>query len=170
MGNNINNKTLSEALDEIDDKTLIYLGAQSSFFDIATAGKLKSDIYLDNLSLILYKTAEIKVQLAKSNFSKALETPPVWKGPKEDESEDKSIKKYIETMSRWPNRLKSMKDNIQVLENYFEMFVPLKDRVVRDIYPRLDGSGICVIIHGNETGDYWMLSEKENDVKMLPQY
>lgn len=166
---NINNKTLSEVLAEIDDKTLVYLGAQSSFFDIATAGDMKRGEYLDGLSNALYKLAERKVQSAKSNFMKALKNPPPWKRANEGDSDDKSIDKYIESMYQWPKRLKSMKDSIQAAECYFEMFVPLKNRVVKSVYPRMDRTGVCIVVYGNEIGGYWMLSEKESGKKMLEQ-
>lgn len=50
----------------------------------------------------------------------------------------------------------SMRKKIDILENW----VPLGDRQIIDTYDRLTG-GKCVIVKGNENGDFWYREEYE---------
>lgn len=52
-------KSLTKVLQEIDGDALVFLGSQSSFFDIATAGEMRREGYIDTLSRKRMKRASV---------------------------------------------------------------------------------------------------------------
>lgn len=155
-------KSLPTVLAELDDNTLVYLGSASSFFDIAAAGELRKKKYMDDLSKRLEADGKDQADSMRKNFARLLKKPPVWEGPREGESEAYSIEKHLEAVSRWARKVKEAPQRIQDAERRVREFVPLKKRAVKDIYPRIDGTGVCVIVSGEEMGGYWFLDEKRS--------
>lgn len=122
-------KTLSEMLNEFEEETLIYLGSQTSFFDITPSTELKRDEYLKELNDALQKNAVHKFSVTYTRLMRMLEKVPL--------------------------------NTVKHLRTYAVHIKPLKERVIQKMYPRIDETGVCVIIEGNETGGYWFLSEKQ---------
>lgn len=162
-------KPLPEVLGSLDSDTLIYLGSWSNFFDIATAGELAQDGYLERLSCNLKLEMDKKADDTQRKFYNALSSPPNWARPKPDETVKKSIESYIDMMRRWPDRLAALQKRMEVATTNAGDFVQLKYRRVKDIYPRLDRTGICIIVPGSELGGYWFCDEKKCGKKMLSQ-
>lgn len=161
-------KPLPEVLGSLDSGTLVYLGSKSAFFDIATAGVMMSDGYLEQLTDILKRDTHSKAEAAKKRFNNALSHPPKWQGPNPGESIEKSIEEYITKMRRWPDKLVSKQKRKNTAIANANDFTPLEDRLVKDIYPRIDRTGVCVIVTGHESGGYWSLDEKQSGrVEML---
>lgn len=53
-------------------------------------------------------------------------------------------------------------EKAQYNEKYISEFEPIPDRKVLEIYKRLQGDGICVIVTGAENGQYWSVEEYRN--------
>ena len=156
-------KLLTQVLLEMDEETVVYIGSKSSFFDIETAGRLRGKEYMRDLSNALEKEAKEQVDSARREFDRALRNPPKWLGG-EDEKKEKSIAEYIDLISRWPQKLQSLQKRVATTE------MQIRKRRVKDIYPRIDGTGICVIVEGSECGSYWFAEEKKKKKKKKEAY
>lgn len=162
-----NRKSLTQALGELDERTLVYLGSASSFFDVATAGEMRQTKYLKKLSDDLHDSFKQAIESAKKNFLTALTHPPVWKEPDDEKDKDKSIEDYIALMYKQGDKLRRRQQAIPTAQEREKNFIPLCKRKVNKIYNRIDKTGVCIVIEGDEIGSYWFAEDKKSGKNRL---
>lgn len=151
---------LVDVLSELDDDTLVYIGSQSSYFDIVCTKQLKDSKYLNKLSESLHDAALKSIESAEYAVKKTMNNPPKFKdiAKKDDTHENAAI--YLKTISDYSKRIEREITSLREAEQKERDFIPLCKREVKDVYPRIDGTGICVVVTGGEVGKYWFAEEK----------
>ena len=135
---------LSDVIDKLSDDEVIHIGSDTGFFFVVSKSEYYRDI--DQISQDYLQTAhkKLKEHLKRiKNLNEDLRKPVV------DFAQIKTIQGKIRTAV----------DKAQYNESYISSFEPIPDRKVLEIYKRLQGDGICIIVTGDENGKYWSAEE-----------
>lgn len=135
---------LSDVIDKLPDDEVIHIGSDTGFFFAGSKTEYYRDI--DQISQDYLQTAhkKLKEHLKRiKNLNEDLRKPAV------DFAQIKTIQGKIRTAV----------EKAQYNESYISSFEPIPDRKVIEIYKRLQGDGICVIVTGDENGKYWSVEE-----------
>lgn len=152
--------TLLEELKKLDAQKMVFLGSGSAWLDIAKAGEMRKNGYLKKLSDREKQKLTNSLETAEKSLMWRLTHPPKWNPPTEKETLEDSINDYIHRMENRQKEIRSAQDSIVYRRGKVDRFVPLMEREVKDIYPRLSENGVCIVVHGEEDGDYWLVEEK----------
>ena len=135
---------LADVIDKLPDDEVIHIGSDTGFFFVGCKAEYYRDI--DQISQDYLQTAhkKLKEHLKRiKNLNEDLRKPVV------DFAQIKTIQGKIRTAV----------EKAQYNESYISSFEPIPDRKVIEIYKRLQGDGICVIVTGVENGKYWSAEE-----------
>ena len=135
---------LSDVIDKLPDDEVIHIGSDMVFFFAGSKTEYYRDI--DQISQDYLQTAhkKLKEHLKRiKNLNEDLRKPVV------DFAQTKTIQGKIRTAV----------EKAQYNESYISSFEPIPDRKVLEIYKRLQGDGICIIVTGDENGKYWSAEE-----------
>lgn len=136
--------TLADVIDNLPDDQVIYIGSDTGFFFIGSKAEYYRDI--ERISQDYLQTAHKKLKEHLKRIKKLNED---LKKPVVDFAQTKTIQGKIRTAV----------EKAQYNESYISSFEPITDRKVVEIYNRLQGDGICVIVTGAENGKYWSVEE-----------
>ena len=139
--------TLADVIDNLPDDQVIHIGSDTGFFFIGSKAEYYRDI--DQISQDYLQTAHKKLKEHLKRIKKLNED---LRKPVVDFAQTKTIQGKIRTAV----------EKAQYNEKYISEFEPIPDRKVIEIYNRLQGDGICVIVTGAENGKYWFQKEYEN--------
>lgn len=156
--------TLQEKIAEIkiNDGQYIHIGSGSGYFFIGTKEEYKFEI--DRISEEYRKRIEDKMTASAIALNeRKLFNPKIDVLPPTSTDE---IGGYIKALLDFERDLKNKisKEIADVKHNYetyhsskkeLESWIDFKDREVTDVYDRISGDGVAVIIKGCETGNYW---------------
>ena len=134
---------LDDCIEEMLDDVVLHIGSNSCFVFVGNRETYKADI--QGISKNLLKNA-------KRLLAKNLETME-----KEIKNMDPSGKEDM--LRRSARRIGSLYEWVENYRKYIQGFSPLMDRKVIDIYPRLQGDGIVIIVEGSEIGSFWTKEE-----------
>lgn len=136
--------TLADVIDNLPDDQVIHIGSDTGFFFVGSKAEYYRDI--DQISKDYLQTAHKKLKEHLKRIKKLNED---LKKPVVDFAQTKTIQGKIRTAV----------EKAQYNENYISTFEPITDRKVVEIYNRLQGGGICVVVTGAENGKYWSVEE-----------
>lgn len=135
---------LSDVIDKLPDDEVIYIGSDTGFFFAGSKTEYYRDI--DQISQDYLQTAHKKLKEHLKRIKKLNED---LRKPVVDFAQTKTIQGKIRTAV----------EKAQYNEKYISEFEPIPDRNVLEIYKRLQGDGICIIVAGDENGKYWSAEE-----------
>lgn len=133
-------KKLKDVIDFLPDNTLLHIGSKNGFLFVGDKTELTERI--EGISNDLVDTANTYYQKNKSMMESKIEKLINSKG---------MIPEFKEQIYKLAKYYKQYKN----YESYINNFVPIADRKILDIYPRIQKDGICIIISGSELGKYW---------------
>lgn len=136
--------TLADVIDKLPDDEVIHIGSNTGFFFVGSKAEYCRDI--DQIPQDYLQTAhkKLKEHLKRiKNLNEDLRKPVV------DFAQTKTVQGKIRTAV----------EKAQYNESYISSFEPIPDRKVIEIYKRLQGDGISVIVTGAENGKYWSAEE-----------
>lgn len=141
---------LEYVIKKTDDKTVMYIGGQSSFIFVGNKETYEKDI--EKISKRLIEAAK-RLREKNMNYMETL----VGKlfDPMSGEKE----------ISETKIKLKGCYENVNGLKKYIQNFKPVMYRRVIDMYPRIQNDGIIIIIEGKEIGKYWTRKEYDEEKK-----
>ena len=135
---------LADVIDNMPDDEVIRIGSDTGFFFVGSKAEYYRDI--DQISQDYLQTAHKKLKEHLKRIKKLNED---LKKPVVDFAQTKTIQGKIRTAV----------EKAQYNESYISSFEPIPDRKVLEIYKRLQGDGICIIVTGDENGKYWSAEE-----------
>lgn len=138
---------LADVIDKLPDDEVIHIGSDTGFFFVGRKDEYYRDI--DQISQDYLQTAHKKLKEHLKRIKKLNED---LKKPVVDFAQIKTIQGKIRTAV----------EKAQYNEKYISEFEPIPNRKVVEIYNRLQGDGICVVVTGAENGKYWFREEYEN--------
>lgn len=133
---------LDDCIGMLDD-VVLHIGSDSCFVFVGNRETYKADI--QGISKNLLKNA-------KRLLAKNLENME-----KEIKNMDPSGK--VDMLRKSARRIGSLYEWVENYRKYIQWFSPMMDRKVVDIYPRLQGDGIVIIVEGSEIGSFWTKEE-----------
>lgn len=138
---------LSDVIDKLPDDEVIHIGSDTGFFFVGSKAEYYRDIAQISQDYLQTAHKKLKEHLKRiKNLNEDLIKPVV------DFAQTKTIQGKIRTAV----------EKAQYNESYISAFEPIPDRKVLEIYKRLQGDGICVIVTGAENGKYWSVEEYRN--------
>lgn len=155
--------TLLETLSGLDEQKIVFVGSDSAWFDVARAGEIRQWEYIQKLSRREKRKLVKAAKNAEAYLDKLLRNPPAWDGLVMGDTMENSIKKYLEKLSAHQKTISRAYNNVITRNRKVDSFVPLWDRQVREVYPRISDEGLCISLYGDEKGDYWFIEEKYPD-------
>ena len=152
-----------EVLNGFDPQQIVFVGSDTAWFDVARAGEMRQDKYIKGLSRQQKREFEKMARNAQISLYNLLKNPPAWGGLVEGDTMEHSIEKYMETLQAHQETIRRAQNNVIKAKQRVDSFVPLWEREVKEVYPRISDSGICVSLFGEERGKYWLIEEKYPD-------
>ena len=155
---------LQSALNELNNEELVYIGSKSAFFFIGHPQEFIEQA--EDISAMWIRKCEKAKDKAYNNLIAHEEVKPKVgvNGVKQIYNVTTRKKEnvpvpYEELYKKWQQREASLKKTLENAEMAFEKFKPFLERVVKDSYKRIDGTGTVVIIRGSEVGNFWTYQE-----------
>lgn len=135
---------LADVIDKLPDDEVIHIGSDTGFFFVGLKAEYCRDI--DQISQDYLQMAHKRL---KENLKRIKKLNEELRKPVVDFAQTKTIQGKIRTAV----------EKAQYNESYISSFEPIPDRKVVEIYNRLQGDGICVVVTGAENGKYWSVEE-----------
>lgn len=135
--------TLADALREIQDDEIVHIGSGTGFLFVGDKDTFEEDE--EKISKECRERAIKMMALYMDNIRKA--TCDI--GQKRIKLEE--LKNRADAIQKLCDKVGEMMGNL----------IPLPERTVREVYPRIEGDGVIVLISGTENGRYW--EKKEYD-------
>lgn len=154
---------LMEVLNSFDPQQVVFVGSDTAWFDVARAGEMRQEKYIKSLSREQKREFEKMARNAKTSLDKLLKNPPAWGGLVAGDTMEHSIEKYIEILQAHQEAIRRAQKNVINAQQKVDSFIPLWEREVKEVYPRISDNGICVSLFGDERGKYWLIEEKYPD-------
>lgn len=137
--------TLADALREIPDDKVLHIGSGTGFLFVGNKDTFEEDE--EKISKECRERAIKMMALYMGNIRKA--TCDI--GQKRIKLEE--LKNRVDVIQKLCDKVSEMKDNL----------IPLSERTVREVYPRIQGDGVIILIQGTENGRYWYKSEYDKE-------
>lgn len=147
-------KKLSEAVAEMDSETTLHIGSASSF--VFVGNKHLYNALIEEISEKYHKSFK---KLRESSLRKIKRYSDIIK------SLDVETEDYLKRVKQIVLKIKNLSDYVFKLCRILEEFKPMMERTVVDVYERMQGDGIVIIITGEESGKYWDKDEWDTDHK-----
>ena len=144
---NLVGMTLADALREIQDDEIVHIGSGTGFLFVGDKDAFERDE--EKINKECRERAIKMMTLYLDNIQKATHNI----GEKRIKLEE--LKNRVDAIQKLCDKVSEMKDNL----------IPLSERTVREIYPRIQGDGVIVLIEGAESGRYWYKSEYDKERK-----
>lgn len=155
--------TLAEKLYTLDADTVVSIGSASAWFDIGYAGDIRRPEYLADLTEREYAKMCAIATKARRELMKLLTTARAWT-PDDSKPFDTTVREYADRLQKVAERIGDMLTKVHVSEAKVDRFTALGGREVLVEYPgKTDGVALRIRVAGDETGDYWLISEKYPD-------
>lgn len=151
--------TLQERINELDDETVIYLGAASSFFFIGTKSEFEKDI--DEISRTYYKNMvaeKKKIENDRKHFAEVMKQIKKISGKTDSKADMDEVVKLSFILNNISKRLQYGIKRIKTLGFHIDNFIPMRNRQIKREYDRLQG-GHVILIDGIEVGRFWFYEE-----------
>lgn len=139
--------TLSEALEEIPDDEVVHIGSGTGFLFVGNKGTF----------------AEDEEKISKECRGRAIKMMALHMD---------NIRKVTHNIGQKRIRLEELKNRVDIIQKLCDKvgemmgnLIPLPERTVREVYPRIEGDGVIVLISGTENGRYWYKSEYDKERK-----
>ena len=130
--------TLREYLEKADADTIIHIGSGNSFFFVGP----KEEFDPENTDAFFKSEAKRRCENYVKCISRSLER--VFSDGLKEEAKQQSHRRIKE-------HLQPILSNV----TYLHDFIPVIEREIKEIYKRIQGDGIIVIVEGTEFGPYW---------------
>lgn len=130
--------TLREYLEKADEEIILHIGAGNSFFFVGPKEEFKPE----DIDAFFKDKAKRQCEDYVKCISRSLER--VFNDGLEEKTKQSSYRRIKE-------HLQPILSNV----TYLHDFNPVIEREVKEIYKRLQGDGIVVIVEGTEFGPYW---------------
>lgn len=145
-------------------KSRVFIGSNSSFFFIGKAEDFieKIDYYTEQAhdqAVNKVLGTKKKIELSKKHIADAEEFIAKAKKERSEKVRKKRIAEGNFKKERAIEQLRRCKEYLPILQQREREFVPLRNRKVKEVYRRLQGDGMVVILDGYEIGSYWLTSE-----------
>ena len=137
--------TLADALMEIPDNEVIHIGSGTGFLFVGDKDTFEEDE--EKINKECRERAIKMMTLYLDNIQKATHNI----GEKRIKLEE--LKNRVDIIQNLCDKVSEMKDNL----------IPLPERTVREVYPRIQGDGVIILIQGTENGRYWYKSEYDKE-------
>ena len=137
-------KRLHDTIKYMPDDAILHIGSRTGFLFVGDKAHYYRDIKKVNADMI--KSQEAIAETAKRKMYceiRKLIVPGI---------KNTDVKKCI-------GKMRVYYDTETASRKYISDFVPLGRRKIIEIYPRLQGDGIVIIVEGAESGKYWDLKE-----------
>lgn len=137
-------KRLDDEIKYMPDDVILHIGSRTGFLFVGDKNRYYFDIKKVNSDMI--KTQEAIAETAKRKLYceiRKLIVPGI---------KDKDAKKCV-------GKIRVYYDTETASRKYISDFIPLGQRKIIEIYPRLQRDGIVIIVEGAESGKYWDLKE-----------
>ena len=130
--------TLREYLEKADAEEILHIGAANSFFFVGPKGEFNPE----HIDAFFKGEAKRRCENYVKYISRSLER--VFNDGLEEKTKQSSHRRIKE-------HLQPILSNV----TYLHDFTPVAEREVKEIYKRIQGDGIVVIVDGTEFGPYW---------------
>lgn len=142
-------KYLDEVIEAIKAEDVdIFIGASSAWLFIGSKTQYESEI--DKLSESILKKHKRRLKEYKHRLQFCLDNPratyPIHYTGK---TYYRPYKAYTKMLSK----------NIHAYDAMCKNWIPLRNRLVLDVYMKEAEEGLAIIIEGNEAGEYWLKGE-----------
>ena len=137
-------KRLDDTIKYMPDDTILHIGSRSGFLFVGDKIRYHHDVKKVNSDMI--ETQKAIAETAKRKMYceiRKLIVPGI---------KNIDVKKCI-------GKMRVYYDTETALRKYISDFIPLGQRKIIEIYPRLQRDGIVIIVEGAESGKYWDLKE-----------
>lgn len=140
---------LSDVIDKLPDDEVIHIGSDTGFFFVGSKAEYYRDI--DQISKDYLQTVHKKLKEHLKRIKKL------------NEDLGKPVVDFAQIKTT-QGKIRTAVGKAQYNEKYISEFEPIPDRKVLEIYKRLQGDGICVIVTGAEMGNIgrWKNIETNN--------
>lgn len=131
--------TLSEALEEIPDDEVVHIGSGTGFLFVGGKDAFEEDER--GITEQCQKRAAKMIQ----RYVKDIERIAI----------AVALEEQLEEILNLCDKINEQVGNMK----------PITERTVREVYPRIEGDGVIVLISGTENGRYWYKSEYDKERK-----
>ena len=144
---------LDEAITRLDQGQTFFIGASSGWIFIGNRNAYERRI--EALSGAIYEEHRKRYTSYLNRLQMALKEPKkTYAIRMGNHTYYRSYKSYVKSLSRM----------LKLYESVYLQYVPLRERLVLDVYNKYVDRGIAIIIEGQERGPYWLESEyKKNE-------
>ena len=148
--------TLDEAVTALNDNVDLFIGAASGFFFIGT--KKDYQEMIDGISdkyFMQFENSANKCKLRLKSSRQQMSNLKMIEGETDSEFADRifqSLKNYQLEISALDNAITRVKT-----------FVPLRNRIVTELYKKKYEDGTAIIVEGYEDGKFWLKEEWERN-------
>lgn len=167
-------QTLEEVLNELPENTVVAVGSAVSYMYISTLDKEKIYAEIDAYKSKYQKSLETAISQLKYMKEQYSLLPDKLNQLYEDLDElrekvkrkEHQIEVTKKNIEEYPNKIaNTFPKRIETLEKEINSFISAKERKVLRTYPQnCVDYALCIIIEGNEHGNYVLRSEYESGV------
>lgn len=143
---------LDEAIARLDQGQTFFIGASSGWILIGDRNTYERRI--EALSGAIYEEHGKRYTSYLNRLQMALKEPKkTYAIRMGNHTYYRSYKSYVKSLSRM----------LKLYESVYLQYVPLRERLVLDVYNKYVDKGTAIIIEGQERGAYWLESEYKNE-------
>ena len=163
-------KTLTQQMAELPDDQVVYIGSFSGFFFCGTKDEYEASIDVVSAGLLLdmkRKQSKLarKKRLLYDLWGQLTECmTAVLANPEAYPAYPKTAK-LLTSLGALAGEMPKVNRRLPEVEKNIAEFRPVRERIVREFYSRLNpDDGVNIIVEGCEHGRYWTLDEYRNGV------
>lgn len=138
---------INEVIQEMDNETILNVGSATGWFFIG-----KKEDYEKNIE-----------KISRSYLKDALEREKKYREKIRGANEVLADSRLtFDELSKMIKKIRRYFPMLKKVEEYIDEFIPIKDRDVKSVYDKnKKEDGICIVVKGKESGDFWDREEWE---------